>query len=176
LIGADGLVTAKVLCRSTGRTSHEGASSQSTILRRSIGTYRDISPEGSAEIAEGHSIEGNVCWHGNVPTTLQCVKQLAVSVVDRGSDSRGAMDLVASAPERRPASRLLLGNQKSDTLNIMTEDAPDERIVVCNSAGNELDSGAWMIDRRLVPTGCRRLRELCAPACVAERIDASSPT
>jgi hypothetical protein len=119
---------------------------------------------------------GNVCWHGNVPTTLQCVRQLAVSVVDRGSDSRGAMDLVASTPERRPASRLLLGNQEGNFLNVMTEHAPDERILVCNSPGNELHSGAWMIDRRLVPTGCRRLREPCAPACVAELSYASSPT
>jgi len=119
---------------------------------------------------------GNVCWHGNVPTMLQCVRQLAAPVVDRGSDSRGAMDLVASTPERRPASPLLPGNREGDFLNVLTEDAPDERILACNSAGNELDSSAWMIDRRLVPTGCRRLREPCAPACVAERIDASSPT
>jgi hypothetical protein len=118
-------------------------------------------------------MEGNVCWHGNVPTTLQRVRQPAAPVVDRGSDSRGVMDLVASTPERRPASRLLLGNPEGDFLNVMTEDA---RILACNSPGNELRSGAWMIDRRLVPTGCRRLREPCAPACVAECIDALSPT
>jgi serine/threonine protein phosphatase 1 len=50
-------------------------------------------------------------------------------IVDRGSDSRGAMELVASTLKRWPSSRLLLGNQDDYFLHVVTEDAPDERIL-----------------------------------------------
>lgn len=50
-------------------------------------------------------------------------------IVDRGPDSRGAMDLVASTLKRWPSSRLLLGNHDDYFLHVMTEDVPDERIL-----------------------------------------------
>ncbi|MFC4173290.1 metallophosphoesterase [Microvirga sp. GCM10011540] len=50
-------------------------------------------------------------------------------IVDRGPDSRGALDLVASTLKRWPSSRLLLGNHDDYFLHVMTEDVPDERIL-----------------------------------------------
>jgi serine/threonine protein phosphatase 1 len=50
-------------------------------------------------------------------------------IVDRGPDSRGAVDLVASTLKRWPSSRLLLGNHDDYFLRVMTEDIPDERIL-----------------------------------------------
>lgn len=50
-------------------------------------------------------------------------------IVDRGPDSRGAMDLVASTLQRWPSSRLLLGNHDDYFFHVMTEDVPDERIL-----------------------------------------------
>ncbi|MBO1905337.1 metallophosphoesterase [Microvirga sp. 3-52] len=50
-------------------------------------------------------------------------------IVDRGPDSRGAMELVARTLKRWPSSRLLLGNHDDYFLHIVTEDVPDERIL-----------------------------------------------
>lgn len=50
-------------------------------------------------------------------------------IVDRGPDSRGAMDLVASTLKRWPSSRMLLGNRDDYFLHVMTADVPDERIL-----------------------------------------------
>jgi serine/threonine protein phosphatase 1 len=50
-------------------------------------------------------------------------------IVDRGPNSRGAMDLVASTLKRWPSSRLLLGNHDDYFLHSVTEDVPDERIL-----------------------------------------------
>jgi serine/threonine protein phosphatase 1 len=50
-------------------------------------------------------------------------------IVDRGPDSRGAMDLVGKTLKRWPSSRLLLGNHDDYFLHVVTEDVPDERIL-----------------------------------------------
>lgn len=50
-------------------------------------------------------------------------------IVDRGPDSRGAMDLVGKTLKRWPSSRLLLGNHDDHFLHVVTEDVPDERIL-----------------------------------------------
>jgi serine/threonine protein phosphatase 1 len=50
-------------------------------------------------------------------------------IVDRGPDSRGAMDMVASTLKRWPTSRLLLGNHDDYFLHVVTEEVPDGRIL-----------------------------------------------
>jgi serine/threonine protein phosphatase 1 len=50
-------------------------------------------------------------------------------IVDPGTDSRGAMDLVGRTLKRWPSSRLLLGNHGDWFLQVMSEDVPDERIL-----------------------------------------------
>lgn len=46
-------------------------------------------------------------------------------IVDRGPDSRGALDLVAATLRRWPRSRLVLGNHDDAFLHAMTADPPD---------------------------------------------------
>jgi serine/threonine protein phosphatase 1 len=64
-------------------------------------------------------------------------------IVDRGPDSRGAMDLVAKTLRRWPKSRLLLGNHDDLCLQVMTADVPDEQTValwVRNGGGTTIES------------------------------------
>jgi serine/threonine protein phosphatase 1 len=75
--------------------------------------------------------------------------------VDRGSDSRGALDLVAKTLKRWPSSRLLLGNHDDYFLHVVTEDVPDERIPALwlrNGGDATVTSYDFMSDLKAVRT------------------------
>lgn len=76
---------------------------------------------------------GAVCFPRStlLSSLLDFIKSDAVRViflgdlVDRGSDSKGCLDLVASTLDRWPKSKLLLGNHDDYFLRILGTDDPD---------------------------------------------------